>query len=329
MILNNKFTTFIKELSKDKIFTGVGSDDVIGMAFNTFFHSDEPVLFADITYSFYEVWAELVGFTVNLIPVKDDFTIDINDYRISNGGIVIANPNAPTGIPLPLSKIEEVLKFNTDSVVIVDEAYVDFGGESAISLIDKYDNLLVTQTYSKSRNLAGLRVGMAYGNPEIIAKLKAVKFATNSYTMNEPTLRIASAILKDEDYFRECCKKVTDTREWSVKEFKALGFDVPRFGHLGMILAPDRSKLSKRHGATAVSEFVDNGYLTDALVNFVALLGWAPSDGEEIKPVEEIAADFRIGEISSSNSIFEYDKLKWMNSHYIKQIPIDKLKEML
>lgn len=213
-------------LSKDKIFTGVGSDDVIGMAFNTFFHSDEPVLFADITYSFYEVWAELVGFPVNLIPVNDDFTIDINDYRISNGGIVIANPNAPTGIPLPLSKIEEVLKFNTDSVVIVDEAYVDFGGESAISLIDKYDNLLVTQTYSKSRNLAGLRVGMAYGNPEIIAKLKAVKFATNSYTMNEPTLRIASAILKDEDYFRECCKKVTDTREWSVKEFKALGFNV-------------------------------------------------------------------------------------------------------
>ncbi len=213
-------------ISKDKIFTGVGSDDVIGMSFNTFFHSDEPVLFADITYSFYEVWAELVGFPVELIPVKDDFTIDINDYRKANGGIVIANPNAPTGIPLPLSKIEEVLKFNTESIVIVDEAYVDFGGESAISLIDKYDNLLVTQTYSKSRNLAGLRVGMAFGNPEIIAKLKAVKFATNSYTMNEPTLRIASAILKDDDYFKNCCKKVMDTRAWSVAEFKALGFTV-------------------------------------------------------------------------------------------------------
>lgn len=213
-------------ISKDKIFTGVGSDDVIGMAFNTFFHSDMPVLFADITYSFYEVWAELVGFPKELIPVKDDFTIDINDYRKANGGIVIANPNAPTGIPLPLSKIEEVLDFNRESVVIVDEAYVDFGGESAVSLIDKYDNLLVTQTYSKSRNLAGLRVGMAFGNPEIIAKLKAVKFATNSYTMNEPTLRIASAILKDDDYFKNCCKKVMDTRAWSVAEFKALGFTV-------------------------------------------------------------------------------------------------------
>lgn len=213
-------------VAKEKIFTGVGSDDVIGMSFNTFFHSDEPVLFADITYSFYEVWAELVGFPVELVPVKDDFTIDINDYKRSNGGIVIANPNAPTGIPLPLSKIEEVLKFNTESIVIVDEAYVDFGGESTISLIDKYDNLLVTQTYSKSRNLAGLRVGMAFGNPEIIAKLKAVKFATNSYTMNEPTLRIASAILKDDDYFKNCCKKVMDTRVWSVAEFKALGFTV-------------------------------------------------------------------------------------------------------
>lgn len=213
-------------LDYDFIFTGVGSDDVIGMAFNTFFRSEVPVLFADITYSFYEVWANLVGFPVDLIPVKEDYTIDINDYRKPNGGIVIANPNAPTGISMPLSSIEEVLKFNRDSVVIVDEAYVDFGGESAISLIEKYDNLLVTQTYSKSRNLAGLRVGMAFGQKEIIAKLKAVKFATNSYTMNEPTLRVATAVLKDEEYFRECCNKVIKTREWSVKEFEKLGFKV-------------------------------------------------------------------------------------------------------
>ena len=214
-------------MSPDKIFTGVGSDDVIFVLFTTFFHSDKPVLFADITYSFYEVWADFFGFKKELIPVKDDLSIDINDYRKENGGIVIANPNAPTGEILPLEKIEEVLKFNRDSVVIVDEAYIDFGGESAVKLIDKYDNLIVTQTYSKSRNLAGLRIGMAFANPELIAKIKAVKFSINSYTMNEPSLRVAAAVLKDEDYFKECCEKVIKTREWSVEEFKKLGFVFP------------------------------------------------------------------------------------------------------
>lgn len=214
-------------ISPDKIFTGVGSDDVICTVFSTFFHSLLPVLFADITYSFYEVWAEYVGFPKELIPVKDDLSIDINDYRRENGGIVIANPNAPTGLALPLAKIEEILSFNKDSIVIVDEAYIDFGGESAVSLIDKYDNLIVTQTYSKSRNLAGLRIGMAFASAELISKIKAIKFSINSYTMNEPSLRLASAVLKDEKYFRECCDKVIKTREWSVKEFKKLGFEFP------------------------------------------------------------------------------------------------------
>lgn len=214
-------------ISPDKIFTGVGSDDVIFILFTTFFHSKDPVLFADITYSFYEVWADFCGFKKELIPVKDDMSIDINDYRKENGGIVIANPNAPTGELLPLSKIEEVLEFNKDSVVIVDEAYIDFGGESAVKLIDKYDNLIVTQTYSKSRNLAGLRIGMAFANPELIAKIKAVKFSINSYTLNEPSLRVASAILKDDAYFKECCEKVIKTREWSMEEFKKLGFKFP------------------------------------------------------------------------------------------------------
>lgn len=214
-------------MSPDKIFTGVGSDDVICTVFSTFFHSSLPVLFADITYSFYEVWAEYVGFPKELIPVKDDLSIDINDYRRENGGIVIANPNAPTGLALPLAKIEEILSFNKDSIVIVDEAYIDFGGESAVSLIDKYDNLIVTQTYSKSRNLAGLRIGMAFASAELISKIKAIKFSINSYTMNEPSLRLASAVLKDEKYFRECCDKVIKTREWSVKEFKKLGFEFP------------------------------------------------------------------------------------------------------
>jgi histidinol-phosphate aminotransferase len=214
-------------ISPDKIFTGVGSDDVICTIFSTFFHSSLPVLFADITYSFYEVWAEYVGFPKELIPVKDDLSIDINDYRRENGGIVIANPNAPTGLALPLSKIEEILSFNKDSIVIVDEAYIDFGGESAVKLIDKYDNLIVTQTYSKSRNLAGLRIGMAFASPELISKIKAIKFSINSYTMNEPSLRLASAVLKDEKYFRECCDKVIKTREWSSEEFKKLGFEFP------------------------------------------------------------------------------------------------------
>ncbi len=214
-------------IAPDKVFTGVGSDDVICTIFSTFFHSKLPVLFADITYSFYEVWAEYVGFPKELIPVKDDLSIDINDYRKENGGIVIANPNAPTGLMLPLSKIEEILKFNRDSIVIVDEAYIDFGGESAVKLIDKYDNLIVTQTYSKSRNLAGLRIGMAFASAELISKIKAVKFSVNSYTMNEPSLRIASAVLKDEKHFRECCDKVMKTREWSCEEFKKLGFVFP------------------------------------------------------------------------------------------------------
>ena len=130
-----------------------------------------------------------------------------------------------------------------------------------------------------------------------------------------------SHVIRGEDHISNTYKQILI--------YEALGEEVPRFGHLGMILAPDRSKLSKRHGATAVSDFVKQGYLTEALINFVALLGWAPSDGEEIKPVEQIAQDFRIGEISSSNSIFEYDKLKWMNSHYIKMLPMDTLKEML
>ncbi len=214
-------------ISPDKVFTGVGSDDVICTIFSTFFHSSLPVLFADITYSFYEVWAEYVGFPKELIPVKDDLSIDINDYRRENGGIVIANPNAPTGLALPLSKIEEILSFNKDSIVIVDEAYIDFGGESAVKLIDKYDNLIVTQTYSKSRNLAGLRIGMAFASAELISKIKAIKFSINSYTMNEPSLRLASAVLKDEKYFRECCDKVIKTREWSTEEFKKLGFEFP------------------------------------------------------------------------------------------------------
>ncbi len=208
----------------ENVFVGVGSDDVLSMAFLTFFNSSKPILFPDITYSFYDVWAELHRIPYKRIPLKDDFTVDIKDYMVENGGIVLANPNAPTGVDLPLSEIEEVLKKNPDSVVIVDEAYVDFGGVSALPLIDKYDNLLVVQTFSKSRSLAGMRIGYAFGCRKIIKYLSDAKFSFNSYTMNMPALELGVAAVKDKAYFEECCRKVINTREWTKKELRALGF---------------------------------------------------------------------------------------------------------
>ena len=258
-------------IAPEKIFTGVGSDDVICTIFMTFFHSSLPVLFADITYSFYQVWADFVGFNKELIPVKDDLSIDINDYRKENGGIVIANPNAPTGLALPLEKIEEVLKFNRDSIVIVDEAYIDFGGESAVKLIDKYDNLIVTQTYSKSRNLAGLRIGMAFACEEVISRIKAVKFSINSYTMNEPSLRLASAVLKDEKYFRECCERVMKTREWSVKEFKKLGFEFPESSANFVFVTHPKHKASDIYAALRERGILVRHFNSDRVDNYLRI----------------------------------------------------------
>lgn len=214
----------VYKVDKEKIFVGVGSDDVLSMAFLTFFNSKEPVLFPDITYSFYDVWANLYRIPYTQVPLKDDFTVDIKDYFVKNGGIVLANPNAPTGVDLPLSQIEEVIKRNPDSVVIIDEAYCDFGGVSALPLIDKYENLLVVQTFSKSRSLAGLRIGVAFGCKKIIKYLLDAKFSFNSYTMNMPALELATAAVKNTAYFEETCKKVIATREWTKKELKRLGF---------------------------------------------------------------------------------------------------------
>lgn len=207
-----------------KVFVGVGSDDVLSMAFLTFFNSKKPVLFPDITYSFYDVWANLYRIPYEQIPLKEDFTIDINDYFRENGGIVIANPNAPTGIALPIAQIEKIVAGNPDSVVIVDEAYVDFGGESALPLIDKYDNLLVVQTFSKSRSMAGMRIGYAFGSEKIIKYLQDAKFSFNSYTMNRPSLELGVLAVEDDKYFKETCAKVIATREWTKKELARLGF---------------------------------------------------------------------------------------------------------
>ncbi len=214
-------------LEKENVFVGVGSDDVLAMAFLTFFNSKDPekkVLFPDITYSFYDVWADLFRIPFRQVPLNDDFTITPSDYFVENGGVVIANPNAPTGVLLPLEQIEEIVKRNPDVVVIVDEAYVDFGGQSALPLIDKYENLLVVQTFSKSRSMAGMRIGYAFGCKKIIGYLLDAKFSFNSYTMNMPALTLGAAAIKDREYFEECCAKVIATRERVKPLLKELGF---------------------------------------------------------------------------------------------------------
>lgn len=212
-------------VSSDKVFVGVGSDDVLAMAFLTFFNSDKPVFFPDITYSFYDVWANLYRIPFKQIPLNEDFTITKEDYFGENGGVVIANPNAPTGVELPLKDIEEILQKNRDVVVIVDEAYIDFGGESALPLIDKYDNLLVVQTFSKSRSMAGMRIGYAFGNEKLIKYLSDVKYSFNSYTMNTPTLELGALAISNRDYFDKTRNMVIDTRERVKKELKNLGFE--------------------------------------------------------------------------------------------------------
>lgn len=210
-----------------QIFVGVGSDDVLAMAFMTFFQSGEKILFPEISYSFYDVWAKLYDIPFEMVPLKEDFSICADDYCKPNGGVVIANPNAPTGLATGLSDIEKIVAANPDSVVIVDEAYVDFGGESAVDLVEKYENLLVVQTYSKSRSLAGLRVGYAIGSEKLIKYMLDVKFSFNSYTLNRLALEVGTASLADEEYFRETCGKIVATRERVKGELKDLDFTFP------------------------------------------------------------------------------------------------------
>ena len=212
-------------VANNQVFVGVGSDDVIAMAFLTFFNSDKPILFPDITYSFYDVWADLYRIPYKTCPLTDDFEIRADDYKVENGGIIIANPNAPTGVLESVSLIEELLIANPDVVVMVDEAYVDFGGETCLPLLDKYDNLLVIRAFSKSRSLAGLRIGYAVGNAKMIKFLNDVKFSYNSYTMNYPTICMGVESVKDDEYFVAMCDKVVATRERSKAELKALGFE--------------------------------------------------------------------------------------------------------
>lgn len=210
-----------------QVFVGVGSDDVLSIAFLTFFNSGKPILFPDITYSFYDVWAEVYRIPYETVPLDENFQLRVEDYNRENGGIVIANPNAPTGLFMPVEQIENIIKNNPDSIVIVDEAYVDFGAESCLPLTEKYDNVLVVQTFSKSRAMAGARIGFALGSEKLIGYMNDVKFSINSYTMNRPSLVLGVEAVKDDAYFHGIVGKMIKTREWVKKELNLLGFTFP------------------------------------------------------------------------------------------------------
>ncbi|MBO5336932.1 MAG: histidinol-phosphate transaminase [Lachnospiraceae bacterium] len=214
-------------VSSKQVFVGVGSDDVLAMAFLTFFNSDKPILFPDVTYSFYDVWADLYRIPYKTCALDENWHICPSDYKQPNGGIIFPNPNAPTGLLESLDVVEEILEANRDVIVIVDEAYIDFGGTSALSLLEKYDNLLVVQTFSKSRAMAGLRIGFCIGSEKLIGYLNDVKFSFNSYTMNMPSQVLGVEAVKDDAYFKETTGKIIATRERVKKELKELGFSFP------------------------------------------------------------------------------------------------------
>lgn len=215
------------QVKPSQVFVGVGSDDVLAMCFLTFFNSKKPVLFPDITYSFYDVWADVFRIPYEVQPLDENLCIRPADYYKENGGVIFPNPNAPTGVLMELSQIEDIVSHNPDVICIVDEAYIDFGGVSALPLIEKYDNLLVVQTFSKSRSMAGARIGYVFGSEKLIKYLNDVKYSFNSYTMDQLTLVTGAAALSDEAYFQETLSKIIATRERVKGELRALGFTMP------------------------------------------------------------------------------------------------------
>ena len=209
---------------EQQVFVGVGSDDVLAMSFLTFFNSGKPILVPDITYSFYEVWANLFRIPYELQPLDENFQIRTEDYLRDCGGIVFPNPNAPTGIVKNLDEVEKIVAGNPEVIVIIDEAYIDFGGDSALALVPKYDNLLVVQTFSKSRSLAGMRIGFAIGNEKLIQYLEDAKYSFNSYTMGAAVLAAGTEAVRDDTYFKETLQKIIHTRERTKQELSRLGF---------------------------------------------------------------------------------------------------------
>ncbi|MBC3422937.1 histidinol-phosphate transaminase [Pseudomonas sp. RW3S2] len=214
------------QVTPQQVFVGNGSDEVLAHIFHGLFQHGAPLLFPDISYSFYPVYCGLYGIDFEQVALDEQFQIRIEDYEKPNAGIIFPNPNAPTGCLLPLEAIEQLLKANRDSVVVVDEAYIDFGGETAIALVDRYDNLLVTQTLSKSRSLAGLRVGLAVGHPDLIEALERIKNSFNSYPLDRMAIVGAAVAFEDRAYFDETCRKVIDSREALVEQLTARGFEV-------------------------------------------------------------------------------------------------------
>jgi len=208
----------------ENVFVSNGSDEVLNFAFMAF--GGKGAVFPDISYGFYQVYGDLYGIDYEKIPLKDDFSLDHTDYCGVNKMVVIANPNAPTGRSIPVSQVEEILKSNPDSLVLIDEAYVDFGGESCLPLIGNYDNLLITRTFSKSRCLAGGRLGYAFGNESIIADLEKIKYSTNPYNINRLTLLLGEATVEADQYYRETCAAIQATRAWTAGQLQSLGFTV-------------------------------------------------------------------------------------------------------
>lgn len=236
-------------LQSDQVFVGNGSDEVLAHAFLGLLKQDQPILFPDISYSFYPVWCELFGIHYRQVPLSEDFQVSVVDYDSDNGGIIIPNPNAPTGIAMGLDSVQELLAMNRDRIVIIDEAYVDFGADSAVGLVDQYDNLLVVQTLSKSRALAGLRVGLAMGQAPLIEGLSRVKNSFNSYPLGVVAQKMALAAFQDETYFNETCGRVIATREQLVASLAEMGFEVlPSSANFVFARHPDRSGQEIFHG---------------------------------------------------------------------------------
>lgn len=207
-----------------QVFLGVGSDDVLAIAFMTFFNSGKPILFPDITYSFYDVWANLFRIPFERPELDNEFRIVKEDYYKENGGVIIANPNAPTGVRQELDFLRDIISHNRDVVVVIDEAYADFADISAVDLIREYDNVVVTQTFSKSRSMAGMRIGYAMGSPALIQAMNDVRYSYNSYPLTRLSVTLGVAAVEDEEYFRETTEKIVRTREWTKKELRRLGF---------------------------------------------------------------------------------------------------------
>ncbi len=229
-------------VSRDMVLMTNGSDEILNFAFMAFCDREHPIVFPDITYGFYPVFAELNGIPYDVIPLTNDFRVDFRDYVGIGKNIVIANPNAPTGIALPLSEIEEIVKTNPDNIVIIDEAYVDFGAESAVPLVHKYDNLIVTMTFSKSRSMAGARLGFGIASSALIRDMNTIKYSTNPYNVNRMTAAAGTAALLDNSYYMDNCRIIEENREYTKTRLEALGFSVlPSKANFLFATSPDIS----------------------------------------------------------------------------------------